>query len=65
MTFQLSPEQEAIREAVHEFGMEEIRPVAKEYEADHRYPSELLSAAADLDLVAPHVPEAYGGAGMD
>ncbi|MFT4905446.1 MAG: alkylation response protein AidB-like acyl-CoA dehydrogenase [Natronomonas sp.] len=65
MTFQLSPEQEAIREAVHEFGMEEIRPVAKEYEADHRYPSELLSAAADLDLVAPHVPEEYGGAGMD
>jgi alkylation response protein AidB-like acyl-CoA dehydrogenase len=65
MSFQLTPEQEAIREAVRSFGDEEIRPVAREYETDHRYPAELLAEAADLDLVAPHVPEAYGGAGMD
>ncbi|MDF9744042.1 acyl-CoA dehydrogenase family protein [Natrinema salsiterrestre] len=65
MSFQLTAEQQAIRDAVREFGDAEIRPVAAEYEADHRYPSELLAAAADLDLVAPHVPEAYGGAGMD
>ena len=65
MTFQLTPEQEAVREAVREFGDEEIRPVAREYEDEHRYPADLLSAAADLDLVAPHVPEEYGGAGMD
>jgi alkylation response protein AidB-like acyl-CoA dehydrogenase len=65
MTFRLSPEQAAIREAVREFGDEEIRPVAREYEAEHRYPADLLSAAAALDLVAPHVPEEYGGAGMD
>jgi len=65
MTFQLTAEQTAIREAVREFGDEEIRPVATEYEADHRYPADLLSEAADLDLVAPHVPEEYGGAGMD
>jgi len=65
MTFELTAEQRAIREAVRQFGDEEIRPVAQEYEAEHRYPSELLAAAADLDLVAPHVPETYGGAGMD
>jgi len=65
MTFQLTAEQTAIREAVREFGDEEIRPVATEYEADHRYPADLLSEAADLDLVAPHVPREYGGAGMD
>jgi hypothetical protein len=65
MTFQLTAEQSAIREAVREFGTEEIRPVAREYEDEHRYPADLLSAAADLDLVAPHVPEEYGGAGMD
>ncbi|MDS0475608.1 acyl-CoA dehydrogenase family protein [Natrinema sp. 1APR25-10V2] len=65
MSFQLTAEQEAIRDAVRAFGENEIRPVAAEYEAEQRYPADLLSAAADLDLVAPHVPEAYGGAGMD
>ena len=65
MSFHLTPEQEAIRDAVREFGSEEIRPVAAEYEAEQRYPAGLLSDAADLDLVAPHVPESYGGAGMD
>ncbi|WP_440764165.1 acyl-CoA dehydrogenase family protein [Natronorubrum sp. DTA7] len=65
MSFHLTPEQEAIRDAVREFGAEEIRPVAAEYEAEQRYPADLLSDAAELDLVAPHVPESYGGAGMD
>ena len=65
MTFELTDEQQAIRDAIRAFGDEEIRPIAKEYEAEQRYPSELLAAAADLDLVAPHVPEEYGGAGMD
>jgi alkylation response protein AidB-like acyl-CoA dehydrogenase len=63
--FTLSTEQELIRETVRDFGENEIRPVASEYEAEQRYPSELLSAAGDLDLVAPNVPEEYGGAGMD
>jgi alkylation response protein AidB-like acyl-CoA dehydrogenase len=65
MTFRLTPEQEAIREAVREFGEREIRPVASEYEAEERYPEELRQQAADLDFVAPHVPPEYGGAGMD
>ena len=65
MTFELTPEHEAIREAVREFGAEEIRPVAQEYNDAKRYPEELRQQAAELDLVAPHIPEAYGGAGMD
>ncbi|PSQ09999.1 acyl-CoA dehydrogenase [Halobacteriales archaeon QS_5_70_15] len=65
MTFRLSPEQAAVRDAVREFGESEIRPVASEYEAEERYPEELRRTAAEYDLVAPHVPEAYGGAGMD
>jgi alkylation response protein AidB-like acyl-CoA dehydrogenase len=65
VTFRLSPEQAAVRDAVREFGESEIRPVASEYEAEERYPEELRRTAAEYDLVAPHVPEAYGGAGMD
>ncbi|QSW99674.1 acyl-CoA dehydrogenase family protein [Haloterrigena alkaliphila] len=65
MSFHLEPEQEAIRDAVRTFGENEIRPVAAEYEAEQRYPAELLAEAAALDFVAPHVPTEYGGAGMD
>jgi alkylation response protein AidB-like acyl-CoA dehydrogenase len=65
MSFELTAEQRAIREAVRDFGESEIRPIAKEYNEAERYPEELRQQAADLDLVAPHIPEAYGGAGMD
>jgi alkylation response protein AidB-like acyl-CoA dehydrogenase len=65
MSFELTAEQRAIRDAVRDFGESEVRPVAKEYNEEGRYPEELRQAAADLDLVAPHIPEEYGGAGMD
>jgi len=65
MTFSLSGEQEAVRTAVREFGENEIRPVAKEYNEQKRYPEELRHKAANFDFVASHVPEEYGGAGME
>jgi len=63
--FQLSAEHEAVKRAVREFGAREIRPVADEYEAAQRYPADLLREAGQYDFVAPHIPESYGGAGMD
>jgi hypothetical protein len=65
MTFRVPVEHQAVREAVREFGENEIRPVASEYETEQRYPHDLLRMAGDLDLVAVNVPEAYGGPGMD
>ncbi len=65
MSFELTAEQQAIREAVRDFGESEIRPIAHEYNEEQRYPEQLRQQAADLDLVAPHIPEEYGGAGMD
>ncbi|QZA88006.1 acyl-CoA dehydrogenase family protein [Salinarchaeum sp. IM2453] len=65
MPYQLSAEHEAIRKAVREFGEEEIRPVAKEYEKEKRYPEDLRQEAAKYDFVAPHIPEEYGGPDMD
>ncbi|MCY4730211.1 acyl-CoA dehydrogenase family protein [Natronomonas gomsonensis] len=65
MAFQLSAEHEAIREAVREFGQEEIKPVAREHDENGEYPEELRRKAAELDFVAPHIPMEYDGAGMD
>ena len=65
MSFRLTAEHEAIRQAVREFGEEEMRPVAREYDENKSYPEDLRRQAAELDFVAPHIPEEYGGAGMD
>jgi alkylation response protein AidB-like acyl-CoA dehydrogenase len=65
MSFQLSSEHAAIREAVREFGGNEIGPVAREYDEAKQYPEDLRRKAAELDLVSPHIPLEYGGAGMD
>jgi alkylation response protein AidB-like acyl-CoA dehydrogenase len=65
MTFRLTAEHEAIRQAVREFGEEEMRPVAREHDENKEYPEDLRRQAAEYDFVAPHIPEEYGGAGMD
>ena len=65
MAFRLTDEHRAIRGAVREFGEHEIRPVAREHDEERRYPAELRREAAAYDLVAPNIPEAYGGPGMD
>lgn len=64
MTFELTGEQEAIRRTVREFGENEIRPIARECDEQRRYPKEIVDKAARYDLIGPHVPEEYGGAGM-
>ncbi|GAA0655615.1 acyl-CoA dehydrogenase family protein [Salarchaeum japonicum] len=65
MSFQLSDEHRAIREAVREFGENEIEPVAREHDENKSYPYDLVEKAAEFDFVAPGIPVEYGGAGMD
>ena len=65
MAFSLDSEQLAVRNTVREFGEEEIRSIAKEYETEERYPEKLRQEAAELGFVAPHISEEYGGAEMD
>lgn len=65
MAFQLSDEHRAIRQAVREFGKNEIKPVAKEHDQEGSYPIKLRKKAAEFDLVAPHIPPEYDGAGVN
>jgi alkylation response protein AidB-like acyl-CoA dehydrogenase len=65
MSFRLTAEHDAIREAVRRFGENEIAPVAREHDEQQRYPEDIRRQAAELDFVAPHIPVEYGGAGMD
>ncbi|KKF39825.1 acyl-CoA dehydrogenase [Halorubrum saccharovorum] len=63
MEFQLTDEQKHLRDEVRKFAEEEIRPVATEYDVEEEYPHEVMDKAADMGLLAPHVPVEYGGVG--
>ncbi|TKX60354.1 acyl-CoA dehydrogenase [Halorubrum sp. SS7] len=63
MEFQLTDEQKQLREEVRKFADEEIRPVATEYDVEESYPHDIMDKAADMGLLAPHVPVEYGGIG--
>ncbi|MFC7187180.1 acyl-CoA dehydrogenase family protein [Halorubrum yunnanense] len=63
MQFQLTDEQKQLREEVRKFAEEEIRPVATECDVAEEYPHEVMDKAADMGLLAPHVPVEYGGVG--
>ncbi len=62
---QLSDEQAAIQDLVHEFALEEIRPVASEADTTEQFPEEIWDALGELDLLGMTVPEEYGGFDAD
>lgn len=61
----LTDEQRAIRDVVHEFAVEEIRPTAREADETEAFPEDVWDGLADLDLTGLTVPEEYGGFGAD
>jgi butyryl-CoA dehydrogenase len=63
--FELTDEQELIREAVREFAESELAPIAAELDRDHRFPEEILPKLAELNLMGMPYPEKVGGAGAD
>ena len=65
MDFELTDEQQLIRDAVREFAAAEVTPIAAELDRDHRFPYELLPKLAEMNLMGMPYPEKEGGAGAD
>ena len=65
MNFDLTPEQQLVRDTVRKFAESRIAPVAAELDREHRFPYELVAELAELGLMGMTVPEEYGGAGAD
>ena len=65
MNFDLTPEQELIRDTVRTFARERVAPVAAELDLEARFPYDLVADMAELGLMGIPIPEAYGGAGGD
>jgi butyryl-CoA dehydrogenase len=65
MDFELTDEQQLIRDAVREFAEAEVTPIAAELDRDHRFPRELLPKLAEMNLMGMPYSEKEGGAGAD
>jgi alkylation response protein AidB-like acyl-CoA dehydrogenase len=63
--FSFSEQHHILRQSVREFCEREVRPLARVWDEEERFPSELVPKLAELGLLGIRIPEAYGGAGMD
>ncbi|WP_227354013.1 acyl-CoA dehydrogenase family protein [Haladaptatus salinisoli] len=63
MDFELTEEQQAVRDEVRRFAENEIEPIAKEYDQEEKYPWEIIDKAAEMGLTGANIPIDYGGAG--
>ncbi len=64
MTFDLGEEVNALRDMVHRWAQERVRPMAQDIDKQNLFPSELWQEMGDLGLLGITVPEEFGGAGM-
>ena len=64
MTFDLGPDVEALREMVHRWAQDRVKPMAAAIDRDNAFPPELWPEMGSLGLLGITVPEEFGGAGM-
>ncbi len=64
MTFDLGEEVNALREMVHRFAQEKIKPLADKTDRENAFPNELWPQMGAMGLLGITVPEEFGGAGM-
>ena len=62
--FQLTDEQEQMRQLARRFAEREIRPVAAEYDENDELPWPVIRKAAQAGLLSYQYPEEYGGGGV-
>ena len=64
MSFDLGEEAEAIRETVHRWAQERVKPRAAEIDRTNEFPAGLWREMGDLGLLGITVPEELGGTGL-
>jgi len=65
MNFELTKEQQMIREMVSDFAEKEIKPYARELDQKAEFPYETFKKMGELGLLGIPFPEKYGGSGGD
>ena len=64
LSFNLTEEQEMIRQMARNFAKKEILPVAEHYDQSDEFPWSIVRKAQKTGLISSNVPEAYSGAGL-
>lgn len=65
MNFQLTREQELVRQMVREFAINEVKPIAAEIDETERFPMENVEKMAKLGMMGIPFSKEYGGANGD
>jgi short-chain 2-methylacyl-CoA dehydrogenase len=65
VNFELTAEQQLLKDTVREFAWTRVAPAAAELDREARFPYELVAEMAELGLMGIPIPEEYGGAGAD
>lgn len=64
MNFDIGEEAAALRDMVHRWAQDRVKPMAAEIDAGNEFPAELWREMGELGLLGVTVPEEHGGAGM-
>ncbi|MDZ4096953.1 MAG: acyl-CoA dehydrogenase family protein [Paracoccaceae bacterium] len=64
MTFDLGEDVNALRDMVHRWAQQRVKPLAAETDRANIFPAALWREMGDLGLLGITVPEEFGGAGM-
>ncbi len=62
--FELSEDQRVLQASVREMCERLIIPNARRWDAEEKFPHEIVPALGEMGLLGMQIPEAYGGAGM-
>jgi len=65
MALEFTKQHDTLRHEVREFGLAEIAPVARQLDAESRFPWDNVKRMADRGWFGVNVPERYGGLGLD
>lgn len=64
MEFDLGEDVNALRDMVHRWAQERVKPIAAEVDRSNAFPNELWTEMGELGLLGVTVPEEWGGSGM-
>jgi alkylation response protein AidB-like acyl-CoA dehydrogenase len=65
VNYELTDEQDLVRQTVRDFAVSRVAPVAEELDREERFPYEIVAGLAELGLMGIPIPEEFGGAGAD
>jgi butyryl-CoA dehydrogenase len=65
MEVDLTDEQRLLRDTCRDFADRELKPNARRWDREHKYPAAAVKKAFELGLAGVAIPSEWGGAGMD